>query len=91
METTKEILHSEELLRVWWQSLPFEALEKIHGIDLIGLNEVETECALNDSEDDWDKLFLSEKEIKFIELYESYISYSGEYEEFYSKLKEKYL
>ncbi len=76
-----------ELLRVWWGGLPFVALEKIHGIELFGFNDEETEDALNECEDDWNKMELSEQEEKFVEHYEDYIEYTGEYTELYEKLK----
>jgi len=78
---------NEELLRVWWGGLPFEALQKIHGIDLFGLNDKETEDALNDCEDDWNIMELNQQEEFFVELYEDYIEYTSEYTELFEKLK----
>jgi hypothetical protein len=79
-------MSNEEILKVWWGGLPFMALEKIHGIELIGLNEEETEDALNDCDDDWSRMDLSEQEEIFVEHYENYIEYTGEYTELYEKL-----
>jgi hypothetical protein len=78
---------TEELLRVWWGGLPFATLEKIHGIDLFGLNDEETEDALNECEDDWNSIELEEKEEIFVEHYEDNIEYTGEYEDLFKQLK----
>ena len=72
---------------VWWGGLPFVALEKIHGIDLFGLNDEETEDALNECEDDWSGMELNEQEELFVEHYEDYIEYTGEYTELFEQLK----
>lgn len=80
-------MRKKDLLRVWWGGLPFEALQKIHGIDLFGLNDEETEDALNDCEDDWDKMGSNEQDEIFVEHYDDYIEYTGEYTELYNKIK----
>jgi hypothetical protein len=79
-------LSNLSLLDNWWMSLPFAALEKIHNIILFGLDDEQTEQALEEAKTEWDKMDIKEKENIFFDKYPFYVSETGEYDELFDEL-----
>lgn len=79
----------QEDLKKWWGSLPFEAKEKIHHIELKECESIE--YFLNMCLDDWNEITDTQREDVFIGHYENYINITGDYDcLFYKITKHEY-
>lgn len=73
----KELTPQEQLFE-WWQLLPFEAKEEIHDIKLFGLNEEDTQEALDECLEDWFAMEDEQRENHFINYYDKYLGFVGD-------------
>jgi hypothetical protein len=85
---TPKLLNNEsyiqESLLEWWGSLPFEAKEKIHHLELKECKSVED--FLNMCLSDWNEITNKQREDLFIEHHEKYTNITGNYDYLFYKI-----
>lgn len=77
LDMIDQVIRLDEKLNGWWHALPFEALEKIHGIVLFKpLFDDALEEYLDSLYNDWTDMTMVEKAKWYDELHEKYLQFT---------------
>ena len=79
LDMIDQVIRLDEKLNGWWHALPFEALEKIHGVVLFKpLFDDALEEYLDGLYNDWTDMTMVEKAKWYDELHEKYLKFTDQ-------------
>ena len=80
LDMIDQVIKLDEKLNGWWHALPWEALEIVHGVDLLGRrwNTDDLEEFLDSLYDEWIDMTMVEKARFYDELHEKYSKFTDQ-------------